>query len=65
MISIKDQLSEVRMMLRVSSPSPLVSLTGAASSGFSAFRNPTGTFVFEWAMIPMNGGDPVAVIISL
>ena len=49
----------------MSSPSPLVNLTGAARSGFLAFRNPTGVFVFEWVMIPMNGGDPSAVIISL
>jgi hypothetical protein len=46
-------------LLRVSSPSPLVNLTGAARSGFWAFRNPTGVFVFEWAMIPMNGGESV------
>ena len=52
-------------MLRVSSPSPLVNLTGAARSGFWAFRNPTGVFVFEWAITPMNGGDPSVVIMSL
>ena len=44
-------------MLRVSSPSlTLVSLTGAARSGFCAFKNPTGVFVLEWARIPMKGG---------
>jgi hypothetical protein len=41
-------------MFRVSSPSPFVNLTGAARSGFWAFRSPTGVFVFEWAMMPMN-----------
>jgi len=52
-------------MLRVSSPSLLVNLTGAARPGFCAFMNPTGVFVTEWTMIPMNGGDPSAVIVSL
>jgi len=56
-ISVKDHRpSEARMMLRASSPSPLVNLTGATASGFWAFRNPTGVFVFELAMTPMNGG---------
>lgn len=53
------------MTHRVSSPSPLVNLTGAARSGFWVSKNPTGVFVFEWAMMPMNGGDPSTVIISL
>ena len=53
------------MILRVSSPSPLVNLAGATRSGLWAFRNPTGVFVFEWAMIPISGGDPSAKIISL
>jgi hypothetical protein len=54
-ISVKDHRpSEARTMFRVSSPSPFVNLTGAARSGFWAFRSPTGVFVFEWAMMPMN-----------
>ena len=65
-ISVKDHHpSEVRTTLRVSSPSPLVNLTGAARSGFWAFKYPTGVFVFEWTMIPMNGGEPPAVTASL
>jgi len=52
-------------MLRVSSPLDLVNLTGAARSGFWAFMNPIDVFVFEWVMIPMNGGDSSAEIASL
>ena len=44
-------------MHRVSSASTLVNLTGAARSGFWAFRNPTGVFVFEWTIIQTKGGD--------
>lgn len=65
-ISVKDHRpSEARRMPRVSSPSPFVNLTGAARSGFWAFRSPTGVFVFEWAMMPMNGGDSPTAMISL
>lgn len=65
-ISVKDHRpSGVRIIHRVSSPLPLVNLTGAARSGFWPFRNPTGVFVFEWAMMPMNGGDPSVESMSL
>jgi len=53
------------MMLSVTSQSPLVDPTDAARSGFWAFGNPTGGFVFEWTMTQMNGGDPSARLISL
>ena len=66
MISVNDHRpSEVRTIHRVSSPSDLVSLTGAARSGFCAFRNPTGVLVFEWATTAMKGGGASAESMSL
>lgn len=52
-------------MLQVSSPSGLVSLTGAARSGFCAFKNPIGVFGFEWAMMPMKERDVSDESVSL
>ena len=66
MISVSDHRpSEVSTMHRVSSPSDLVNLTGAARSLFCALRNPTGVFVFEWAMMPMKRGDVSTESVSL
>lgn len=65
MISVKDHRpSEARTMHCVSSPSALGNLTGAARSGLCAFKNPTGVFVLEWAMIPMNWEDVSTEIMS-
>ena len=62
---IAHRPSEERMTVRVSSPPTLVNLTGAARSGFWAFRNPIGVFVFEWLMNPMKGGDASTEYASL